>query len=290
MKFTLSWLKDHLETDASLTELTDTLTAIGLEIEEVIDPGAAIENFVVAEVLEAGKHPNADRLKLCKVTDGTTEFQVVCGAANARAGIKAVLARKGDVIPESGQVFKPAKIRDVESQAMLCSVRELKLGEDHDGIIELAEDAEVGAAAATALAIDPVIDIALTPNRVDALGVRGVARDLAAAGKGTLKPIDDSPVPGSFDSPTQVGIADGCQDDCAHFVGRTIRGVKNIESPQWMKDRLTAIGARPISALVDITQYLTIDLGRPLHVFDADKVVRQPSSPPTPRTAKHSKP
>ena len=270
MKFTLSWLKDHLETDASLTELTDKLTAIGLEIEDVIDPGAAIEGFVVAEVLEAGKHPNADRLTLCKVTDGTSEFQVVCGAPNARAGIKAVLARKGDVIPDSGTVFKPAKIRDVESQAMLCSVRELKLGEDHDGIIELPENAEVGAPATSALAIDPVIDIALTPNRVDALGVRGVARDLAAAGLGTLKTIDDSPVEGRFDSPTQVSIS--AEGDCTHFVGRTIRGVKNVESPQWMKDRLTAIGLRPISALVDITQYLTIDLGRPLHVFDADKV------------------
>ena len=274
MKFTLSWLKDHLDTDADLATITDTLTAIGLEVEGVDDPSADLAPFVVAEIISAEKHPDADRLKLCRVTDGKDEVQVVCGAPNARTGLKGIFARPGDVIPESGTVLKVGKIRGMESHGMMCSARELKLGDDHDGIIELADDAVVGSPAVNALAVEPVIDIALTPNRVDALGVRGVARDLAAAGVGTLKPIDTSPVKGSFDSPRAVAMT--LPEDkahlCPHFVGRTIRGLKNGESPQWMKNRLTAIGLRPVSALVDITQYINIDLGRPLHVFDTARL------------------
>ena len=274
MKFTLSWLKDHLDTDADLQTITDKLTAIGLEVEEVVDPSAALAPFVVAEIVSAEKHPDADRLKLCQVSTGTETVQVVCGAPNARAGLKGVLARPGDVIPATGVKLKTGKIRGVESQGMMCSARELQLGEDHDGIIELDDDVSVGVSAAEALSLEPVIDIALTPNRVDALGVRGVARDLAAAGIGTLKPIDAAPVSGTFDSETSVAmrLSGDTAHLCQHFVGRTIKGIKNSESPQWLKDRLTAVGLRPVSAVVDITQYINIDLGRPLHAFDTAKL------------------
>ncbi len=274
MKFTLSWLKDHLETDAGLEAISETLTAIGLEVEGIDDPSAALAPFVVAEIISAEKHPNADRLKLCRVTTGTQEVQVVCGAPNARAGLKGILARPGDTIPSSGDLLKVGKIRGVESEGMLCSARELNLGDDHDGIIELPSDTVVGIEAAKALSLEPVIDIALTPNRVDALGVRGVARDLAAAGLGTLKPISGTQVQGSFESPLNVAMAlpEEKTHLCPHFVGRTIRNIKNTESPDWLKTRLSAIGLRPVSAVVDVTQYLNIDLGRPLHAFDVSKV------------------
>ncbi|MGB1875967.1 MAG: phenylalanine--tRNA ligase subunit beta [Rhodospirillaceae bacterium] len=274
MKFTLSWLKDHLDTDSDLETISDTLTAIGLEVEEVLDPRAALASFVVAEIVSAEQHPDADRLKLCKVSTGKDTVQVVCGAPNARAGLKGVLARPGDIIPATGDKLKKGKIRGVESQGMMCSASELLLGEDDDGIIELDSDVTAGTSAADALALEPVIDVALTPNRVDALGVRGVARDLAAAELGTLKPIDTSSVAGTFDSEISVAmrLPDADSGLCPHFVGRTIRGVKNCESPQWLKDRLTAVGLRPVSALVDITQYINIDLGRPLHAFDASKL------------------
>ncbi len=273
MKFTLSWLKDHLDTTASVAEIGKTLTMIGLEIEEIIDPAAALDGFVVGHVTSAGKHPDADKLKLCTVDTGSSSIQIVCGAPNAREGLKVALAQPGCIIPVSGDKLKKGKIRGVESMGMMCSTRELCLGEDHDGIIELPADAPVGAPLASVLAIDPVFDIAVTPNRADCLGVRGVARDLAAAGLGTLK--DDPltlPVAGTFASPRSVSIQlpDGEDAACAQFVGRTIRGVTNGDSPQWLKDRLTAIGLRPISALVDITNYVTIGWGRPLHVFDAD--------------------
>lgn len=270
MKFTLSWLKDHLETTASLKEITDKLTAVGLEVESVEDPGKGLEHFVIAHVVEAKQHPNADRLRVCTVNTGTETLQVVCGAPNARSGMKAVLARPGVTIPISGEVLKKGKIRDVESQGMLCSFRELKLGEDHAGIIELAEDAPIGAPVTQVLNIDPVIEINLTPNRVDALGVYGIARDLAAAGLGKLKPLDTGAIPGRTESSRRIrmGLAPGHEHKCPQFVGRSIRGVKNGESPAWLKDRLTAAGLRPVSVIVDITQYLTIDLGRPLHAFD----------------------
>lgn len=276
MKFTLDWLKQHLETDASVEVIAEKLTAIGLEIEEVTDRGAALADIRVAYIEEAGQHPDADRLKLCKVNTGDNIIQVVCGAPNARTGIKVALAQPGAIIPIDGSKLKPGKIRGVESQGMMCSTRELCLGEDHDGIIELPENAELGAPVAAVLgADDPVIEIGLTPNRPDCTGVRGIARDLAAAGIGTLK--DDprmAPVDGSFDSPISVSIADDVTANGAApaFYGRYIRGVKNGESPAWLKARLEAIGLRPISILVDITNLVTFDLGRPLHVFDADKL------------------
>lgn len=274
MKFTLSWLKDHLETDADLDTIAKTLTEIGLEVEGVDDPSIALSQFVVAEILNAEQHPDADRLKLCRVSVGAEEYQVVCGAPNARTGLKGILARPGDVIPSTGDVLKTGKIRGVESHGMMCSASELNLSDDHDGIIELPGDVAVGSPAAQALTLEPVIDIALTPNRVDALGVRGVARDLAAAGLGTLKPLETEPVKANFESETKTDIRLSGADShlCPHFVGRTIRGVKNVESPEWLKSRLTAIGLRPVSALVDITQYINIDLGRPLHAFDLKHV------------------
>ncbi len=270
MKFTLSWLKTHLFTDASAQEIAIKLTELGLELESLEDPAARLAGFVVGHVIEAGKHPNADRLKLCKVDAGNGKIlQVVCGAPNAREGLKVVLAQPGTIIPITGEALKAGKVRDVESQAMMCSWRELKMGEEHDGIIELAADAPVGAPITDVIAIDPLFDISVTPNRADALGVRGIARDLAAIGVGTLNDLPLDPVPGVFDSPSKVILE---ESGCPLFGGRWIRGVKNGESPQWLKDRLTSIGLKPISALVDITNFFTFDLNRPLHVFDAGKL------------------
>lgn len=276
MKFTLSWLKDHLETDATLAQIGKTLTMIGLEVEDIHDPGADLAAFIVGHVVAAEKHPDADKLRLCKVDTGDEILQIVCGAPNAREGIKVALARPGNIIPATGDKLKKGKIRGVESQGMMCSSRELGLGDDHAGIIELPADASVGAPLTSVMPVDPIIDIAVTPNRADALGVRGVARDLAAAGLGTLKPdpLTDGAVPGTFESPVKVRreLPEGADDACPLFIGRTIRGVKNGESPQWLKDRLAEVGLRPISALVDITNYATIGWCRPLHVFDADKL------------------
>ncbi|WP_417827530.1 phenylalanine--tRNA ligase subunit beta [Thalassospira sp.] len=276
MKFTLNWLKQHLDTDASIEVVAEKLTDIGLEIEDVTDRAAALADIRVAHIEEAGQHPDADRLKLCRVNTGEKIIQVVCGAPNARTGLKVALAQPGAIIPIDGSKLKPGKIRGVESQGMMCSTRELCLGEDHDGIIELPEDAEIGAPVAAVLgADDPIIEIGLTPNRPDCTGVRGIARDLAAAGIGTLKADPrQEPVTGSFDSPIGVAISSDIAANNAvpAFYGRYIRGVKNAESPDWLKARLEAIGLRPISALVDITNLVTHDLGRPLHVFDADKL------------------
>jgi len=273
MKFTLSWLKEHLDTNAGIDEISAKLTSTGLEVENVVNPAAGLDAFIVAHIAEAKQHPNADRLRLCTVETGTETLQVVCGAPNARTGLKVVLARPGVTIPASGDVLKKGSIRGVESQGMLCSASELKLSEESDGIIELPADAPVGAPVTQVLSLDPVIEINLTPNRVDALGVRGIARDLAAAGLGKLKPMKDAAVPGNFDSPRKIRMRLlGDEKLCPLFVGRAIRGVKNAESPKWLKDRLTAIGLRPVSAIVDITQYLTIDLGRPLHAFDDAKL------------------
>jgi len=275
MKFTLSWLKDHLETTASLAEITGRLPMIGLEVEGVEDRGAALAAFVVAEVIEAKPHPNADKLQVCTVDTGTARLQVVCGAPNARAGLKGVFAPVGSVIPAGGVTLKAAAIRGVDSAGMLLSEREMLLSDEHTGIVELAADAVVGSPAAAAMGLDdPVIDVAITPNRGDCLGVRGIARDLAAAGLGTLKPLDTAPVPGSYPSPVGIRLdfdeATACA--CPYFAGRLIRGVRNAESPAWLRERLLAAGLRPISALVDITNYLTLDLCRPLHVFDASKL------------------
>ncbi len=270
MKFTLSWLKTHLFTTASAQEIAIKLTELGLELESLDDPSARLKGFVVGHVVEAGKHPNADRLKLCKVDAGGGKIlQVVCGAPNAREGLKVVLAQPGTIIPITGEALKAGKVRDVESQAMMCSWRELKMGEDHDGIIELPLDAPVGAPLSEAIDLDPLFDISVTPNRADALGVRGIARDLAAIGVGTLEDLPIDPVPGTFDSPSKVILE---ESGCSLFGGRWIRGVKNGESPDWLKARLTSIGLKPISALVDITNFFTFDLNRPLHVFDAELI------------------
>lgn len=274
MKFSLSWLKQHLDTTASLSEISDKLTALGLEVEDVQDAGKKLAPFIIAEILDAVPHPNADRLRVCTVDTGSEKLQVVCGAPNARAGIKVVLARPGDVMPDSGEALKKGTIRGVESQGMLCAVDELGIGDEHDGILELAADAPVGQSfAAYAGYDDPVIEINLTPNRPDCTGVRGIARDLAAAGMGTLKPQDISPVAAQAPSPILITLNFPAGDKaCPHFVGRVIRNVKNGDSPAWLQQRLRAIGLRPLSALVDITNYLTFDCSRPLHVFDAGKI------------------
>ncbi len=275
MKFTLSWLKAPLDTDADVAAITERLTEIGLEVEGIEDAGARLKDFVVGEVVTADKHPNADKLKLCAVDagDGAAPLQIVCGAPNARAGIKVVLARPGTVIPVTGEALKIGTIRGVESRGMMCSSRELLLGDDHDGIIELPADAKVGAPAATALGLtDPVIDINLTPNRGDAACVYGIARDLAASGLGRLREGDLTPVPGKFPSPIKTELAPGVEGAAPMFTGRLIRGVKNGPSPQWLQDWLKAVGLRPKSILVDVTNFISLDRGRPLHVFDAAKL------------------
>ena len=269
MKFTINWLKDYLDTNASLDEISETLTAIGLEVESISNPAAELEAFTVAEVLEAEQHPDADRLKVCKVQTATETLQIVCGAPNARAGIKVALAQAGALIPNGGFKIKKSKIRGVESNGMMCSSQELNLGSDHDGIIELPTDATVGAPIAEAMGLDDaLIDIAITPNRGDCLGVYGIARDLAAAGLGTLKTLD---IPATSGDAPQASVKIETAD-CTQFTYATISNVKNAESPEWLKQRLTSVGLRPISALVDITNYLSVDLCRPLHVYDLDKL------------------
>ena len=276
MKFTLSWLKAQLDTDADANTIADKLTSIGLEVESIEDAGARLRDFTVAYVISAEKHPNADKLKLCMVDAGTGDpVQVVCGAPNAHTGMKAVFAKPGVVIPVSGDVLKVGAIRGLESRGMLCSSRELLLGDDHSGIIELPADAVVGEPAAKALGLnDPVIDVSITPNRGDATSVYGIARDLAASGLGRLREGDLSPVPGKFKSPiaTALDFPAGEEHAAPMFAGRLIRGVRNGPSPQWLQDWLKAVGLRPISALVDITNFLSLDRGRPLHVFDAAKL------------------
>ena len=281
MKFTLSWLKDHLATEATLAEIAEALTDLGLEVEEVIDPADSLGAFRIARVIEAVAHPDADRLRLCRVEtfpqgpDGPAEeVQVVCGAPNARTGMLGVFAPVGTHVPGTGVDLKPGVIRGQASNGMLCSERELMLSDDHVGIIELPADAPLGARYIDYAGLsDPVIDIAITPNRPDALGVRGIARDLAARGLGVLKPLVVAPVTGSFDSPVGVTIDPALKaKGCPLFAGRVIRGVKNGPSPDWLQKRLRAIGLRPISALVDITNFFTFDLNRPLHAFDAGKV------------------
>ena len=281
MKFTLSWLRDHLDTDASLAQITDALTDLGLEVEEVTDPGDTLGAFRIARVIEAVQHPDADRLRLCRVEtypegpEGRTEeVQVVCGAPNARTGLVGVFAPVGTHVPGTGVDLKPGVIRGQASNGMLCSERELMLSDDHDGIIDLPADAPLGVRYIDYAGLnDPVIEIAITPNRPDALGVRGIARDLAARGLGQLKPLQVTPVAGHFPSPITVTIDPALKEKgCPLFAGRVIRGVKNGPSPDWLQKRLRAIGLRPISTLVDITNFFTFDLNRPLHVFDADKV------------------
>ena len=275
MKFTLSWLKEHLETDVDARAIAEKLTLIGLEVESLEDRGAALKDFIVGYVVSAEKHPNADKLRLCMVDTGSGIVQVVCGAPNAHTGMKGVFAPPGTVIPASGETLKISSIRGVESRGMLCSERELLLSDEHQGIIELETDLAAGAPAAHALGLDdPLFDVAITPNRVDCTSVAGIARDLAAAGMGRLKTPAVVPVPGAFASPMRIALnfPTGSENACPIFAGRLIRNVRNCPSPPWLQARLRAIGLRPISALVDVTNFIASDRGRPLHVFDADKL------------------
>ncbi|MGH1331889.1 MAG: phenylalanine--tRNA ligase subunit beta [Paracoccaceae bacterium] len=277
MKFTLSWLKEHLETEATLDEILYALTDLGLEVEGVEDPAEKLRDFTIAKVISAEQHPDADKLRVCSVQSGEGETQIVCGAPNARAGITVVLAKPGTYIPGLDITISVGKIRGVESFGMMASEKELELSDEHNGIIELPAG-EIGQSFADYLAIhdparvDPVIEIAITPNRPDALGVRGVARDLAARGLGTLKSRKEAAIKGSFKSPINVVIEESAAESCKVFMGRLIKGVKNGPSPEWLQARLKAIGLRPISILVDITNFFTYDMNRPLHVFDAGKV------------------
>ncbi|MFV0301716.1 MAG: phenylalanine--tRNA ligase subunit beta [Paracoccus sp. (in: a-proteobacteria)] len=277
MKFTLSWLKEHLDTQATLGEITEALTDLGLEVEEVADPAGKLKAFTIARVLDAAPHPDADRLRVLKVATDEGEKQIVCGAPNARAGLIGVLAKPGDYVPGIDTTLGVGRIRGIESHGMMASERELELSDEHDGIIELPSG-EVGQRFTDWLAanapekIDPMIHVKITPNRPDALGVHGIARDLAARGLGTLKPVGRADIAGKFPSPIGVTIAPEVAAKVPFFSGRVVRGVTNGPSPDWLQKRLRAIGLRPISALVDITNFFTFDLNRPLHVFDAGKV------------------
>ncbi len=273
MKFTLDWLKEHLDTAATLDEITFALTDLGLEVESVTNPAARLAAFTVGEVIEAVQHPDADKLRVCRVATAGGEKQIVCGAPNARTGIKVVVAAPGDWIPGIDTTIKIGRIRGVESHGMMLSEREMELSDAHDGIVELPADAPVGARYIDVVGFDPVIDVAVTPNRPDALGVAGIARDLAARGLGRVVTPEIEPVEGAEPCPVGVYLApDVAGEACPLFAGRLIRGVSNGPSPQWLQDRLRAIGLRPISALVDITNFVTYDRNRPLHVFDADKL------------------
>jgi phenylalanyl-tRNA synthetase beta chain len=272
MKFTLGWLKDHLDTDASLEAICAALTNCGLEVDGVHNPAQALAPFTIAQVLTAAPHPQADKLQVLTVDTGTGEpLQVVCGAPNARAGMKGVFGAVGAYVPGADLTLKVASIRGVTSNGMMCSERELQLSEEHNGVIDLPADAPVGANYAAWIGLDdPVIDVSVTPDRQDCMGVSGIARDLAAAGIGTLKTAPVAPVAGHFPCPIDIVVQDS--EGCPAFVGRVVRGVNNGPSPDWMQRRLRAIGLRPISSLVDITNYISFDRGRPLHVYDMAKL------------------
>lgn len=277
MKFTLSWLKDHLETEAPIDDILYALTDLGLEVEGVEDRGAKLADFTIGKIMSAEKHPDADRLRVCQVDTDEGMKQIICGAPNAREGITVVVAKPGVYVPGLDITIGVGKIRGIESFGMMASESEMELSDEHDGIIEL-DNGEVGQSFVDWLAandpakVDPVIEIAITPNRPDALGVRGIARDLAARGLGKLKPAQEVHYDGTFSCPVSVSIDDDTLDQCPVFFGRVIRGVKNGPSPEWLQDRLRAIGLRPISFLVDVTNFFTFDQNRPLHVFDADKI------------------
>ncbi len=270
MKVTLDWLKQHIDTDASLETIVETLTRIGLEVEGVENPGAKLAAFRVAKVLSAAPHPQADKLQVLSVDAGDGPLQVVCGAPNARAGLVGVFGSPGATVPSNGMVLKVAAIRGVESNGMMCSTRELELGEDHDGIIELPADAPIGMAYPDYAGLnDPVIEINVLPNRPDCMGVRGIALDLVAAGLGTARPLAYAPVEGTGAGPdVRTDDAEGCPA----FYAQSVTGLVNGTAPEWMRRRLTAIGQRSISTLVDITNYVMFDLGRPLHVYDRVKL------------------
>jgi phenylalanyl-tRNA synthetase beta chain len=270
MKFTLSWLKEHLETDASTAEVVEAMTRAGLEVEHVDDPAAKLAAFSVAKIVEAVQHPNADRLRVCQVDTVDGRKEIVCGAPNARAGLTTIYAPLGAYVPGSGITLEARPVRGVVSNGMLCSAAELEAASEADGIMELSADSAVGTPAAQALGLEAVIDFEVTPNRPDWLGVVGIARDLAATGLGKLKDISVAPVAGAFRNPVAIRL-DG-SDACPLFSGRVIRGVKNGPSPAWLQQRLISIGLRPISALVDVTNLISYDRARPLHVYDVAKL------------------
>ncbi|MGH7025258.1 MAG: phenylalanine--tRNA ligase subunit beta [Caulobacteraceae bacterium] len=270
MKFTLSWLKEHLDTDASLGEIVEAMTMAGLEVERVEDPAARLAAFTVARVVESKRHPNADRLSVCQVDTIEGRKEIVCGAPNARAGLVTIYAPIGTFIPGTGITLEPRAVRGVVSNGMLCSAAELETAEESDGILELAESLAIGASAAEALGLEATIDFEVTPNRPDWLGVRGIARDLAAAGLGKLKPDPVAPIPGAFPCPIDIRLP--APDACPAFAGRLIRGLMNGPSPAWLQARLRAVGLRPINALVDVTNFITYDRARPLHVYDAAQI------------------
>jgi phenylalanyl-tRNA synthetase beta chain len=297
MKFTLSWLKEHLDTTATVQEVVDAMTMAGLEVEGVEDPASKLARFSVAKIVEAVQHPNADKLRVCQVDTVDGRLEIVCGAPNARPGLTTIYAPIGAYVPGSGITLEPRPVRGVVSNGMLCSARELEVAEESDGIVELAGDLAVGTPAADAFGLEAVIDFEVTPNRPDWLGVRGIARDLAAAGLGVLKPDTTAPTPGQFPCPMEIRV-DG--DACPVFAGRLIRGVRNGPSPEWLQRRLLSVGLRPINALVDVTNYISYDRARPLHVYDRALLVgdviearlgRGPSEPsnedqPTPHAHK----
>jgi phenylalanyl-tRNA synthetase beta chain len=265
MKFTLSWLKEHLDTTATVQQVVDAMTMAGLEVEHVEDPASKLAAFSVAKIVEAVQHPNADRLRVCQVDTVDGRKEIVCGAPNARPGLTTIYAPLGAYVPGSGITLEARPVRGVVSNGMLCSAKELEVAEESDGIVELPGELSVGVPAAEAFGLEAVIDFEVTPNRPDWLGVRGIARDLAAAGLGTLKPEAQVKVEGRFPCPVEVRV-DG--DACRVFAGRVIRGVKNGPSPAWLQQRLTSVGLRPINALVDVTNLLTYDRARPLHIYD----------------------
>lgn len=269
MKFNLSTLKRYLDTTATVAELADKMTMLGLEIEEVQDLAANLQGYIVGEIRAVEQHPNADKLHVLRVFNGREEVQIVCGAPNVRVGMKSVLAQPGCYVPLFNETIQVSKLRGVESNGMMCAEDELGIGTDHNGIVDLTTDYPAGTPAATALNADVIFDVNITPNRPDCLGVRGIARDLAAAGMGTLIETPTPAIAGQYASPVSVTITDSA---CPIYTGRFIRGVKNGPSPQWLQQALIAAGLRPISALVDITNYLNIAECRPLHVFDADKL------------------
>ncbi len=269
MKVSLSWLKSYLDTTATTAEIADKLTSIGLEVEEVIDAGAALAPFIVAEIKAKEKHPNADRLNVLTVWTGKENLQVVCGAPNCYVGMKSVLARPGDLIPRTNERLEKGSIRGIESQGMMCAEDELGIGDDHTGIIDLKSDIPAGTPVVEVFKPDVILDVNVTPNRGDCFGIKGIARDLAATGIGTYRDVPEEPINATFQSPISVTITD---KNCPLFVGRYIRNVKNCESPDWMKKCLISAGLRPISFLVDVTNYLNVRQCRPLHIFDADKL------------------
>lgn len=269
MKFTLSWLKEHLDTTADVGAVVEAMTMAGLEVEHVENPAEKLAKFSVAKIVEAVQHPNADKLRVCQVDTKDGRLEIVCGAPNARAGLTTIYAPIGAYVPGSGITLEPRPVRGVVSNGMLCSARELEVAEESDGIVELPDSLAVGVSAAEAFGLEATIDFEVTPNRPDWLGVRGIARDLAAAGLGTLKPETAVSAPGRFPCSLEIRV-DG--DACPVFAGRLIRGVKNGPSPEWLQRRLTSVGLRPINALVDVTNYLSQDRARPLHVYDARKL------------------